>query len=213
MLRRTSSRSVTTSCPATRASPEVGLASVQSMLIVVVLPAPFGPRKPNTSPTATSKFTPRTARTSSKFLTRSRTAIAGVGEAPLAWACGIWLRISYDVGISTTSVLASSTSSASSARIRYSGLASLGERLDRALALRLVTDRRHLPGGLADPDHQRTDLGERPKALARRNPTAPARRRGVSRYSRPASVISKWRAPSDSLERTSPSSSSWASVG
>ena len=61
MLRRTSSRSVTTSCPATVAVPPVGLTSVQSMLIVVVLPAPFGPRKPNTSPGATSKSTPLTA--------------------------------------------------------------------------------------------------------------------------------------------------------
>ena len=56
--------------------PTVGLASVQSMLIVVVLPAPLGPRKPNTSPVATSKSTPRTAWTSSKFLTRPWTAIA-----------------------------------------------------------------------------------------------------------------------------------------
>ena len=30
--------------------PEVGLMSVSSILIVVLLPAPFGPRKPNTSP-------------------------------------------------------------------------------------------------------------------------------------------------------------------
>src|SRR5947209_6573659 len=76
MLRRTSSRSRTTSCPATRAWPAVGFASVQSMLIVVVLPAPFGPRKPNTSPGATSKSTPRTALTSPKSLTSSRTMIA-----------------------------------------------------------------------------------------------------------------------------------------
>ena len=42
----------------------VGLASVQSMLIVVVLPAPLGPRKPKTSPGATVNETPRTASTS-----------------------------------------------------------------------------------------------------------------------------------------------------
>ena len=58
MLRRTSSRSCTTSWPATDADPAVGLTSVQSMLIVVVLPAPLGPRKPNTSPVATSNSTP-----------------------------------------------------------------------------------------------------------------------------------------------------------
>src|SRR5436305_5393315 len=86
MLRRTSSRSRTTACPATRAPPAVGVVSVQSMLIVVVLPAPLGPRKPNTSPGATSKLTPRTACTSPKSLTSSLTSIAGaVGDPfPLA---------------------------------------------------------------------------------------------------------------------------------
>ena len=61
MLRRTESRSVMASWPATRAVPDVGLASVHRILIVVVLPAPFGPRKPKVSPLATSKSMPRTA--------------------------------------------------------------------------------------------------------------------------------------------------------
>ena len=61
MFRRTASRSVTTSCPATAARPAVGLASVHKILIVVDFPAPFGPRKPNVSPAATSKSMPRTA--------------------------------------------------------------------------------------------------------------------------------------------------------
>src|SRR5262245_37072383 len=78
MLRRTSSRSVTESWPATNAAPDVGRASVHSTLIVVVLPAPFGPRKPNTSPGATSKLTPRTASTSPKDFFKSRTSIAGI---------------------------------------------------------------------------------------------------------------------------------------
>src|SRR5690349_4599227 len=95
MLRRTSSRSATTSWPATRATPAVGVASVHSMLMVVVFPAPLGPRKPNTSPTATSKFTPRTARTSSKFLTRSRTAIAGTGAPLVADIAAINLATRY----------------------------------------------------------------------------------------------------------------------
>src|SRR5947209_10699001 len=86
MLRRTSSRSLTTSWPATAALPEEGFASVHSMLIVVVLPAPFGPRKPNTSPAATSKSTPRTACTSPKDLARPRTAIAD--ELPLPSVIG-----------------------------------------------------------------------------------------------------------------------------
>jgi hypothetical protein len=50
-----------TSKPLTRAVPDVGCASVQSMLIVLLLPAPLGPRKPKTSPLATANETPRTA--------------------------------------------------------------------------------------------------------------------------------------------------------
>ena len=50
MRRRTWSRSLTTSKPATRAVPAVGFGRVQRILIVVDLPAPFGPRKPNISP-------------------------------------------------------------------------------------------------------------------------------------------------------------------
>ena len=38
--------------------------SVQSILIVVLLPAPLGPRKPKTSPRGTVNDTPRTASTS-----------------------------------------------------------------------------------------------------------------------------------------------------
>ena len=36
--------------PATVADPEVGAISVPSVRTVVVFPAPFGPRNPNTSP-------------------------------------------------------------------------------------------------------------------------------------------------------------------
>ena len=61
MRRRTSPASATTSSPATRASPEVGGSSVHSIRTVVVLPAPFGPRNPNTSPERTVKSMPRTA--------------------------------------------------------------------------------------------------------------------------------------------------------
>jgi hypothetical protein len=39
--------------PATLAEPDVGAMSVPRVRTVVVLPAPFGPRKPNTSPGAT----------------------------------------------------------------------------------------------------------------------------------------------------------------
>src|SRR4051812_34949624 len=57
----TASACVLTSCPETATRPEVGLSSVQIILIVVDLPAPFGPRKPNISPGWTSKLTSLTA--------------------------------------------------------------------------------------------------------------------------------------------------------
>jgi hypothetical protein len=41
--------------------PEVGWARVQSILMVVDFPAPFGPRKANTSPWATEKSISLTA--------------------------------------------------------------------------------------------------------------------------------------------------------
>ena len=62
------------------------------MLIVVVLPAPFGPRKPNTSPAATSKLTPRTASTSPKDFCSSRTSIAGI-SATGNFIANVQLRI------------------------------------------------------------------------------------------------------------------------
>ena len=43
--------------------PLVGETKPMSILIVVVLPAPFGPRKPKISPRFTSSETPRTAST------------------------------------------------------------------------------------------------------------------------------------------------------
>src|ERR1700744_17080 len=78
MWRRSCSRALATSKPATSARPALGLVSVQSMLIVVVLPAPLGPRKPKTSPVSTSKFVPLTASKSPNDLRRSLTEIAGV---------------------------------------------------------------------------------------------------------------------------------------
>src|SRR6266576_6655706 len=86
MLRRTASRSEVTSWPATRADPDVGRASVHSILIVVDLPAPFGPRKPNVSPGLTSKSIPRTASISPYRLVSPLTRTAGwpAGDAPPA---------------------------------------------------------------------------------------------------------------------------------
>jgi hypothetical protein len=52
---------VCTSKPQTRALPEVGARKPASIFIVVDLPAPFGPRKPSTSPGSTRKLTSSTA--------------------------------------------------------------------------------------------------------------------------------------------------------
>src|SRR5438067_12189899 len=77
MFRRTASVSLVTSCPATVAVPEVGAASVHKILMVVDLPAPFGPRKPNVSPGLTSRSMPRTASISSYRLVSPLTRTAG----------------------------------------------------------------------------------------------------------------------------------------
>src|ERR1035437_2459274 len=74
MWRRTVLGRVATSKPATVTCPDVGCASVQSMLIVVDLPAPFGPRNANTSPSCTSKLMASAAVKSPKRLVRSRTS-------------------------------------------------------------------------------------------------------------------------------------------
>ncbi len=61
--RRTSLGEAATSSPASRAVPEVACRSVQRILMVVVLPAPLGPRKPKISPAPTVNPMPRTAST------------------------------------------------------------------------------------------------------------------------------------------------------
>ena len=110
-------------CPSTRASPAVGYSRPDSILSVVVLPAPLGPRKPTTSPAAISKLIPSTAwtwrvsrrtrlrvaartppsRTGTSNVLRSSTAhtrdVGGADGADLGWreAGGIlhghWLSI------------------------------------------------------------------------------------------------------------------------
>ena len=62
--------------PATEADPDVGAISVPRIRTVVVLPAPFGPRNPKTSPRATVKDTSRTAVRVPKTLVRWLTSIA-----------------------------------------------------------------------------------------------------------------------------------------
>ena len=56
--------------------PVVGVIKPKSILIVVVLPEPFGPTKPQTMPNGTSKLMCETAKRSSYFLDRSETEIA-----------------------------------------------------------------------------------------------------------------------------------------
>src|SRR5262249_44940848 len=59
--------------PATVAEPEVGAMRVPSVRTVVVFPAPFGPRNPNTSPRVISKETSWNAIRSPKRLLSPRT--------------------------------------------------------------------------------------------------------------------------------------------
>src|ERR1035441_4474526 len=73
MFWRTDSGSRLTSNPATSACPDVGLSSPQSMRIVVDLPAPFGPRKPKTSPLRTARLIRSTATKFPNRLTRLST--------------------------------------------------------------------------------------------------------------------------------------------
>src|SRR5664279_3757155 len=69
MFWRTASGFRLTSYPATIARPEVGLSSPHNIRMVVDLPAPLGPRKPNTSPLRTSRSIWSTATKLPKRLT------------------------------------------------------------------------------------------------------------------------------------------------
>src|SRR5262249_3620335 len=60
--------------------PRVGLSSPAIMRMVVVLPAPLGPRKPWISPGATSRLTPSTAVKDPYVLTSDSTAIMRSGR-------------------------------------------------------------------------------------------------------------------------------------
>ena len=61
--------------PATITSPEVGSRSPVSILMAVVFPAPLAPRKPNISPSYTSKLSLSFATKLPNFFTRSLTLI------------------------------------------------------------------------------------------------------------------------------------------
>src|SRR5438132_5319889 len=66
------SGSLSTSKAITPAFPAVGRRSVESILIIVVFPAPFGPRTPNISPFRTCRSTPSRAVTLPSLLSNSR---------------------------------------------------------------------------------------------------------------------------------------------
>src|SRR5258708_39871658 len=59
--------------------PLVGLSSPAMMRMVVVLPAPFGPRKPWISPGSTERLTPSTAVKEPYVLTRAPTPVVASG--------------------------------------------------------------------------------------------------------------------------------------
>ena len=59
----TDARDVDAGASRTRHRPELGWARPSRHRIVVVLPDPFGPRKPNTPPAGTDRSRPSTART------------------------------------------------------------------------------------------------------------------------------------------------------
>ncbi len=74
---RTSFWSVAGSRPSSSSDPVVGRSKVVSILMVVVLPAPFGPRKAKISPAHTSNVTSLTAVTFPNALTTCWTRMIG----------------------------------------------------------------------------------------------------------------------------------------
>src|SRR5712691_11445975 len=73
------SGAVARSCPLIVMRPAVGLSSPAIMRMVVVLPAPLGPRKPWVSPGSTARLTPSTAVKDPYVLTSASTAIMPSG--------------------------------------------------------------------------------------------------------------------------------------
>src|SRR4051794_32574330 len=72
------------SSPRIRSSPALTGDTHPTIRIVLVLPAPFGPRKPKLSPVATSKSMPSTAVKSPNFLVSPRAWMSGVGVSSCA---------------------------------------------------------------------------------------------------------------------------------
>ena len=83
------------------AVPAVGRSSVVSIRRVVVLPAPFGPRKPTISPASTVRSTPRTACTVRLLLVkvRARPLASMIGMIVLPLCVRGWLPVSSNISM------------------------------------------------------------------------------------------------------------------
>src|SRR5215472_3536127 len=76
--------------PSTQPSPPVGARRPSSSFTAVVLPAPLGPRKPNTSPRGTVMVRPARATVRPKCFDSSTQWMAGEAAAVTAAACLSW---------------------------------------------------------------------------------------------------------------------------
>ena len=95
---RTSFGCLWTSKPQTWAFPEVVGNRVVSMLIVVLFPAPLGPRNPKISPSLTSKLTLSTAFTCPKVFTRPSTLTITSAPSPFFGLCSVIMLIDHFPG-------------------------------------------------------------------------------------------------------------------
>ncbi len=86
--------------PAHQRDPDVGSINVASKRTVVVLPAPFGPRKPKTSPAARRNDTSDTASRSPNRLVNRSTTSTSVGPG----CVGGTVRPSSELGVGVRQV-------------------------------------------------------------------------------------------------------------
>src|SRR5215213_9892302 len=96
------------SWPSTETLPLVRVRYPSRISTVVVLPAPLGPRRPNTSPRRTVKEIPRTAATSPYSLRRSSTSIAaswGIAPIMATFRLPTMRCACIDIGSNTTRLL------------------------------------------------------------------------------------------------------------
>src|SRR3954465_14190237 len=92
-----------TSVPSRRTRPESGAVSPTTIENVVVLPAPFGPSRPTTSPDAISRLTPLTTVRPLYDLVRSRVRSVAIQGRSSAGHAGIGLeRNGASPGIEST---------------------------------------------------------------------------------------------------------------